>query len=112
MHYSLLHGHYFLQYGHNSILVVHYFLSHGCNSCETSTIFCDMPIFLSLIFIVHSAMLSIHCLIGIISSPIAIIPSVIVIDSYDLNLLPLVRNSASTEYHLKVILSPLQFTVS
>ena len=34
---------------------------------DTSTISCDMPIFLSVVFIIHSAILSIFRLIGIVS---------------------------------------------
>ena len=60
---------YFLSYEH-------YFLSFGHN-----LVFCDMPIILFVVSIIHSVKLSIYCHIGIISSLIAIIPSDIFINS-------------------------------
>ena len=54
----------------------------GVIHCETSAIFCDMPISLSLVFIIHSAMLSFHCIIGIISSPLATISSTVAAADY------------------------------
>ena len=44
---------------------------------DTCMIFCDIPIILSLIFIIHSALLSISSLVGITFSPIDIDLSVI-----------------------------------
>ena len=52
------------------------------NICDTSTIFCGMPIIFSVIFRIHSAIISIYCVMGIISSVIEVIhPLILIISS-------------------------------
>ena len=55
------------------IFYIFYYYNILSDGCHTSTIFCGMPIIFSIIFRIHSVMLSICCVSGIICSVIVII---------------------------------------